>query len=264
VGDLRRQDGQRVEDRPSLARRTTGLPPAGSVLAVCAHPDDESFGLGAALVAFGAAGAVMTVLSLTRGEASTLGTGPGELGLVRHAEFTAAGRVLGVRRVVLFDHADGGLSDIPLEVLVRDINGLVEDARPDLLLVFDQSGVTGHPDHRRATEAAVSTAEILDLPVLAWTIPHEVAAQLNSEFGASFVGRPAAEVDVEVVIDRTVQREAIACHESQSLDNPVLWRRLELEGDVERFCWLRGHGSEPRSESSGADHATPAGRERGR
>ncbi len=43
------------------------------MLAVIAHPDDESFGLGAVIDALITAGAIVDVLCLTRGEASTLG-----------------------------------------------------------------------------------------------------------------------------------------------------------------------------------------------
>lgn len=34
-----------------------------------------------------------------------------------------------------------------------------------LLMAFDSNGVTGHPDHVRATQAAVGATEELDLPV---------------------------------------------------------------------------------------------------
>ena len=37
----------------------------------------------------------------------------------------------------------------------------------ELLVVFDDGGVTGHPDHRQATRAALSAAEELDLGVVA-------------------------------------------------------------------------------------------------
>jgi N-acetylglucosamine malate deacetylase 2 len=65
-------------------------PPAVSAaLAVCAHPDDETFGLGAVLAALVDAGTAVVVLCFTRGEASTLGppcdlATPGDLdGLAR-------------------------------------------------------------------------------------------------------------------------------------------------------------------------------------
>jgi LmbE family N-acetylglucosaminyl deacetylase len=53
------------------------------VLAVCAHPDDETFGLGALLAAFADRGAKVSVLCFTRGEASTLGPGEHELAELR-------------------------------------------------------------------------------------------------------------------------------------------------------------------------------------
>jgi len=52
------------------------LPPWRHVLAVVAHPDDESFGLGAVLDHLISSGAQVRVLCLTEGEASTVGPGP--------------------------------------------------------------------------------------------------------------------------------------------------------------------------------------------
>jgi LmbE family N-acetylglucosaminyl deacetylase len=44
---------------------------------------------------------------------------------------------------------------------------MIERTNPDLLLVFDECGVTGHPDHVRATEAALDAARSAHLPVVA-------------------------------------------------------------------------------------------------
>ena len=57
------------------------LPTWASVLAVVAHPDDESFGLGAVIDAFRRQGTVVTVLCFTQGEASTVHGVPGDLSL---------------------------------------------------------------------------------------------------------------------------------------------------------------------------------------
>ncbi len=51
-----------------------------SVLAVCAHPDDESFGLGAVISTFEGLGIETTLLCFTRGEASSLGYEPRRIG----------------------------------------------------------------------------------------------------------------------------------------------------------------------------------------
>lgn len=209
------------------------------VLVVVAHPDDESFGLGAVLVRLVESGVEVSVLCLTRGEASTLHGQNGELGRVRAAEFDAAARVLGIGRTRLLDRRDGHLAQVRLSDLVTDVASMVSAVDPTHLLVFDTGGVTGHPDHDRATEAALSAAATTDLPVLGWAVPVDVASALNAEFGASFLGRTAEEIDDVLSVERTRQWHAIACHASQSADNPVLLRRLALLGDREHLRVLR-------------------------
>jgi N-acetylglucosamine malate deacetylase 2 len=213
------------------------FPTVESVLAVCAHPDDESFGLGAALSHLASRGVRVTVLCFTRGEASTLHQSPEELAAVRAFELETAAAELHVAEVVLFDHPDGLLSHVPLGELAAEVSYVAARVAPDVLLVFDEGGVTGHPDHRRATESALAGTP--ELPVLAWAVPRSVADALNAEFGTNFVGRDDQEIDLVLEVDREAQRRAIAAHVSQCTDNPVLWRRLELLADHEDFRWLQ-------------------------
>jgi LmbE family N-acetylglucosaminyl deacetylase len=224
-------------------RGIDSLPPGSSVLAVCAHPDDESFGLGAVLHRLAADGGRISVLCFTHGEASTLGRYPTDLGEIREAELAAAATELGVGQVELLDHPDGGLTDVPLDELVRAVTRTMDAVDADLLLVFDEGGVTGHPDHARATEAALAASN--PVPVLAWGIPKTVGAALNAEFDTTFVERDEHDFDMVVTVDREAQRRAIAHHASQSTDNPVLWRRLELMADTESLRWLAPPSSPP-------------------
>lgn len=107
------------------------------------------------------------------------------------------------------------------------------------LLVFDIAGVTAHTDHMAPTAAGLLAAEVLKLPVLGGTVPETVAAQLNQELGASFIGHQDQEIDLRVTVDRARQRLASRAHVSQSLPSSVLWRRLELLGNAESMRWLR-------------------------
>ncbi len=211
------------------------LPRVKEVLAVCAHPDDESFGLGAILAAFSEGGARVGVICFTHGETSTLGAST-DLRVVRAKELDHAASVLGVTTVTLLDHADGRLGQVPLAELEDEVVAVASGA--DLFLAFDSGGITGHPDHVRATEAALGAARRLGCPVLGWVLPEAVSVRRNAEFGTAFVGREADEVAFVVEVDRARQGVAIACHESQSMDNPVLWRRLELLGGQEHLRWL--------------------------
>ena len=218
-----------VETRGDVVLRE--LASRGPVLAVVAHPDDESFGLGAVLAAFAAAGSDVRVLCFTRGEASTLGAGV-DLAEVRRVELATAADALGLAGVVLLDHPDGGLDAVDpatLDAAVLDALGAAAT-----LVVFESSGVTGHPDHRAATAAAFRVAADQGLDVVEWGVSPAVAEALNDELGAAFAGLDGAGA-VDLAVDRTVQRAAIACHESQATDNPVLLRRLELSGPVDRI-----------------------------
>ncbi len=222
-------------------RGMTGSPPPqwSSVLAVVAHPDDESFGLGAVLSTFIANGSTVSVLCFTRGEASTLHGVDGDLSTIRAEELGAAARVLRISNVRLKTHPDGALSVISLDDLVRETEEFSDFVGADGIVAFDIGGVTGHPDHQRATMAAIRVAERCDIGVLGWTIPTDVAASLNTEYGTSFIDHDPGDIDLVVDVDRTWQHNALACHPSQAVPGSVLWRRLELLGPREHLRWLR-------------------------
>src|SRR6266545_600689 len=212
---------RRPEGRPMSIPRTTpttattSLPQWASVLAVVAHPDDESFGLGAVLDAFVQAGATVTVLCLTQGEASTIHGVSGDLAELRAAE------------------------DRDADTLVREVVDAAIEAGAQGLVVLDPSGVTGHPDHIASTTAALKAAEEIDLPALGWTIPTDVAERLNTELDATFLGHPDGAIDIHLLVDRAHQLAASLAHASQAIPTSLLWRRLELLGNIEHLRWLR-------------------------
>lgn len=218
---------------------------AGSrVLAVCAHPDDESFGLGGVIATLVGWGASVHLLCFTRGERSTLGVGTGDLAAIRTEELYAAGAALGLSSVRILDHRDGALAAVPSETLVAEISQSAGSA--DLLLVFDEGGITGHPDHCRATSAAVTFARTRGVPVLAWTVEERVADALRQELGLEFVGRAAEDIDLHLHVDRARQLEAMRCHRSQIEGNAVPLRRVDLTGDTEPLRYLHQTATGPK------------------
>ncbi|HZD72777.1 MAG TPA: PIG-L deacetylase family protein [Actinomycetota bacterium] len=218
------------------------------MLAVCAHPDDESFGLGAVLDAFVRAGSKVSVLSLTRGEASrATERTAGELGEVRAGELASAAAALGLERARAMDYPDGRLAAAPLDELAREVRDAAATSGAELLVVFDEQGITGHPDHRHATSAAVRAGRAVGLPVLAWAIPDAVARTLNTEYGTSFVGTGPDDL-FSIEVDRSRQWKAITRHQSQAEELPLVARRLELLGNHEHLRWLAPTEAEP------ADH----------
>jgi N-acetylglucosamine malate deacetylase 2 len=215
------------------------LPAWRSVLAVVAHPDDESFGLGGVIAALTAAGSQVHVLCYTRGEASTLGQAEvADLRAARTAELRAAGTALGAASVRLLDYADGGLGSARQAELAGHVLRLAARHKPQGLLVFDETGVTGHQDHQAATAAARAAALMAGLPVLAWTLPAAIASRLTAETSQSFAGQRPEDIDMCVRVDRAAQRRAAMLHATQVSPGAVLWRRLQLLGDREHLRWL--------------------------
>jgi LmbE family N-acetylglucosaminyl deacetylase len=218
------------------------MPRLEPLLAVVAHPDDESFGLGGVLARLVADGHPVSLVCLTHGEASTLGT-PDELrglGEVRRRELTEAAVRLGLSTVWLHDFPDGALGEVAAGVLDETITSHVGVAGG--LVVFEPGGVTGHPDHVAATAAATRVARARGLELIEWGLAEEVAAQLRGEFGIPFVGLGDGPGVTTLHVDRRTQLEAIACHRSQVTDNPVVARRLGLQGEQERVRIRLGTG----------------------
>jgi LmbE family N-acetylglucosaminyl deacetylase len=122
----------------------------------------------------------------------------------------------------------------------------------DLVVVFAPGGVTAHPDHQAATRAGERVAARRKKWVLEWGVSPPVASALNAEFGTSFAGIDGDDLPV----DRDAQWRAIDCHRSQSVHNPVLHRRLELQGAHDRIVLRR-----PRARAARSAHPAAAKQE---
>jgi len=142
------------------------------LLAVLAHPDDESFGPGGALARAAAADVQVHLVTMTDGAAGTTDDGltGDELAEVRAGELRAAADELGVTLHQLA-HRDSGFSDpvaaahpealinVPAEKVVAELGSLIEEIRPHVVLTHDETGGYGHPDHIRCHELTVAAYE---------------------------------------------------------------------------------------------------------
>jgi N-acetylglucosamine malate deacetylase 2 len=242
-----------------MARPGRLLPDWRHALAVVAHPDDETFGLGAIAGSFTAGGTAVHVLCFTHGEASTLNENHAELREARDRELREATAELGIATVTLLDYPDGHLADVPPGELSGQVTRLAERYGAEGLLVFDDTGITGHPDHQAATRAAVRAAPAAGLPVLAWALQDTVADRLREETSEAFSGQPPGRIDLCIRVDRARQRRAALMHASQISPAAVLWRRLQLQGDCEHLRWLLPPGTPPRRRPEPAGYQPAAG-----
>lgn len=111
------------------------------ILAIGAHPDDVDLGVGGTLHKMAAAGYIVGIVDLTRGELSSRGT-PAE----RSAEAEAAARILGVATRVNAELPDGELANAP-EYRAK-LLGLICEFCPKVILAHMDTD--RHPDHRAA------------------------------------------------------------------------------------------------------------------
>ena len=214
------------------------LPGWRQALVVVAHPDDETFGLGAIADRFTAGGTAVHVLCFTHGEASTLNENRAELRQARARELRQAAAELGVATVTLLGYPDGNLAAAAPGELSGHVTRQAALLGAEGLVAFDDTGITGHPDHQAATRAAMRAAEAASLPVLAWALPETIADRLRAETGEAFSGQPPGRIDLCIRVNRARQRRAALMHASQISPAAVLWRRLQLQGDCEHLRWL--------------------------
>jgi LmbE family N-acetylglucosaminyl deacetylase len=137
------------------------------MIAILAHPDDESLGVGGTLARYAAEGVHTSLITATRGERGRYFSNDDrpddrEVGRVREQELRAAAAELGVRELILLDYQDGRLDLAEQTRAIAVIAGHIRRLRPHVVITFDPFGAYGHPDHiaicQLATAATVAAA----------------------------------------------------------------------------------------------------------
>jgi N-acetylglucosamine malate deacetylase 2 len=212
--------------RPRTPSESIGgsLPRAVSVLAVTARPGQESADLGGVLYAFRRAGASLSLLSLTRGEAAGQNSGTTRLEAIRPWETQLAASILGIGGIGVANYRDGELHEYPSAELAERIGRAILDRAADLLLVVaPEAGDRADAAVARAAEAAAAAAG--------------VPAVASTRRGVNGVWTIDLGADTEIA--RAIQKSAAAAHASQSEVLPATIRRLDLLGSGETLRWLR-------------------------
>src|ERR1044072_4487637 len=138
-----------------------------SLMFVLAHPDDETFGPGGTIAKYARAGARISVIVATSGQAGRragLASTPEELGRVREDEARTAARFLGVSTIHFFGYMDGKLDQADETEVEEKIVRLIREEKPDVVVTFGPEGAGNeHRDHQRisrlATAAVASAAD---------------------------------------------------------------------------------------------------------
>lgn len=120
------------------------------LLAVFAHPDDETFLAGGTIARHAADGWDVRLITLTRGEAGSRGPyvdlSQEEFGALRETELRAACAALGVLEVQVLGLPDTAIGLHEAEALDA-VTEMLASWRPALVLTFGPDGISGHIDH---------------------------------------------------------------------------------------------------------------------
>lgn len=122
------------------------------LLAVFAHPDDESMGMGGTLAKYAAEGVEMYLVCATRGERGWFGPeeenpGPQALGQLRTRELENAVHELGMKGLYFLDYIDGELDQADPAQAIAKIVTHIRRVMPQVVVTFPPDGNYGHPDH---------------------------------------------------------------------------------------------------------------------
>ena len=209
------------------------------LLAIFAHPDDETFRCGGTLALLARRGVRVHVLTATRGEAGSCGDPPlcrpDELPLVRERELRCACAALGIEPPILLGYRDGTLADVDEEQGAADVLAAVRSLWPQALLTWPPHGLSGHPDHMAVSRWAMrayyrATREGMQGPLAVYhlAVACSVAGQLGLE---QLLAIPDDQIDVTVDVSVVWPEKmaAIRCHRTQWEETPILKAPLERQ-----------------------------------
>ena len=195
-----------------------------TILAISAHPDDETLFSGGTLAMYAQKGHDVYILETTRGEGGEVGEPPltarENLAAFREQEARRAARKLGVRDIFFLPYIDpymeiNGIArriEISMEEFAGAIKAHIKQIGPDLVITHGSNGEYGHPQHiytHRATRLALGNGR--PHPALmtwsAWHTPAERERVLNKDDQADIINDISPWHDIKVA--------AALCHKTQ-------------------------------------------------
>jgi LmbE family N-acetylglucosaminyl deacetylase len=238
------------------------------LMAVLAHPDDESLGIGGTLAHYAAAGVQTHLVTATRGERGRFFDNENrpsddEVGRVREQELRAAAAELGVSSVTFLDYIDGELDHAEPREAQRRIVRALRRVRPHVVLTFAHDGAYGHPDHIAisqlttaavflAGDAACDTGQpvhgvaklyVMATPPAKWALYQRVFKRLVSNVdGVEREAVPWPEWSITTLVDAADQWQRVWRAVRQHATQLAIYRELEeLTEAQHRELWGEQH-----------------------
>jgi LmbE family N-acetylglucosaminyl deacetylase len=142
------------------------------LLAIFAHPDDETFAAGGVMAMAALAGHPVWSICATNGDEGGEADEQGDHAMdpeIRIRELRCACQALGINEPIFLGYRDSGMENwqpkegaFVLADRVEIVGRLVAEIRrltPAVIVTFDPSGGYGHPDHRLVSDVATAAFE---------------------------------------------------------------------------------------------------------
>jgi LmbE family N-acetylglucosaminyl deacetylase len=202
------------------------------ILAVFAHPDDETFA-GPILARYAHEGVKVYLAIATNGETGVrehAGIPAGEqLAKVRREEAVCACRELGVQPPIFFDLANGQIGAVTspkgknVQIAADKVENLISQLHPDVVITWGPEGGYGHPDHRLVSAAVTEVVQASkDSPRLLYvsfsTDQAKVLNDSDNPWRTHWYATDPSYLTVRVTFtksDETAYHHALECHKSQ-------------------------------------------------
>ena len=222
-----------------------------SLLAVTAHPDDETFIFGGTLARYAAEGVEVHLVVGCLDDRID--------GSVRREELRCVSETLGLASVTVLDYEApalaGDLSDSRVSAVAGLVREAIERIHPRVVLTFDSTGGTGEADHilvGRATATAFESMVSVDdhdlrtpklyvghfgrklmrfgtsaLRMTPGRDPRRFGPGVGVDLVAALDASPSATTFIDVRRYLGIRRLAVDCHQSQLLGAPWILRQYE-------------------------------------
>jgi N-acetyl-1-D-myo-inositol-2-amino-2-deoxy-alpha-D-glucopyranoside deacetylase len=142
-----------------------------TLLAVLAHPDDETFGMGGTLALYAHQGVDVHLITATNGDVGEVDPkymkGFKSIAERRISELKCAAKLLGISKLHFLNYRDSGMAGTPdnknpkalaaqpIEKVAAQVAHIIREIKPQVVITFDPIGGYYHPDHIASHKAAV-------------------------------------------------------------------------------------------------------------
>jgi len=132
-------------------------------LFVFAHPDDETFSSGGTIAKLTQQKHKVNLITATKGEAGEPGNPPittrEKIGEVREQELRRAAKILGISNIHFLGFIDGKVRYARNKKLEGKILSIIKKEKPDVVITFDKTGGSNHPDHKAVSRTTTKVFE---------------------------------------------------------------------------------------------------------